>query len=251
MTDAVLSQDLRVALYITGSTKPEIRYRYGDFEDWFAAFLTPYGVETTTFDVRKGKYPDITAVDGIIITGSSASVCTNPPDWVPVFITHLQDIIDSGIPTLGVCFGHQILAAAAGGVVEPHPDGRESGPTELQKTTLGKSDRLFQDIPEKFRVNMTHEDVVVRSPNGRVLAYNDYNGFQAIRYSDTIQSVQFHPEFTAAIMEQYTRVYHSGRSGVNDSTGEEQGTSKESSVGRTILANFVNILRLNIAPDKN
>ncbi|MCF7803462.1 MAG: gamma-glutamyl-gamma-aminobutyrate hydrolase family protein [Candidatus Marinimicrobia bacterium] len=239
----------KIAIYLTGTTYPEIRYSYGDFEDWFARGLTKFGVQTVTCDVRKEEYPALDQVDGIVVTGSPASVVTDPEPWVEPLKKHLRTVLESDIPTLGVCFGHQILATAAGARVEPHALTREIGTVELSLTKAGEDHPLFQDIPVQFRAQETHEDVVTGLPPGlgiEILAENPHNPYQALAYSNNAFSVQFHPEITADIMHAYLQIYGKKLVKTGELSSEEYEEIKqgirETSTGDTVFRNFCRIV---------
>ena len=60
----------------------------------------------------------------------------------PISITYAQHLQTTGIPTLGICFGHQLLCHSYGGKVERH-DSLSSGIWELELTKIGKEDKLL------------------------------------------------------------------------------------------------------------
>lgn len=100
-----------------------------------------------------------------------------------------------GIPVLGVCFGHQLLAHAYGGRVVRNPHGREIGTVEVQLTASGQADELFHGLPERIAVQATHEDIVPEPPAGAmVLAGNSNTAVQALAFRPHTRGVQFHPE---------------------------------------------------------
>jgi len=107
-----------------------------------------------------------------------------------------------GIPVLGVCFGHQLLARAAGGDVVENPRGREIGTVRVQLTEPGRKDVLFAWASgAEIEVQATHVDAVDPLPPGAtVLASNENTAGQAYRLSETIAAVQFHPELWGAAM---------------------------------------------------
>jgi len=247
---SVKSQPLRIAIYLAGGTYPEIRNRYGDFEDWFAREITRHNAATVAVDVRKGQYPTLETVDGIIITGSPASVCTDPDPWVEDLLEHLRGILARNLPTLGVCFGHQALAAAIGASVVPNPRGREMGTVELTLTEAGRQHPLFAGLSTPFLAQETHEDIVSQLPDDgavSVLAHNRRAGFQALAYSDRIFSVQFHPEITPGIMRAYLKIYGAKLIEQGELT-RDRLQSLEASVqgtdtGKLVLGNFLEIVR--------
>ncbi len=182
----------------TGSAPPEVVARHGDFVAWFAEGLAPAGVEVAAADaVPGGGLPDPAAADGVVVTGSLASV-TAPEPWMDALGAWLLRAADR-IPVLGVCFGHQLLAHALGGAVERNPRGPESGTVEVGLTPAGRRDPLFAGAPEPLLVQQSHEDHVPAPPPGAVLlAGNAHTPVQAFAHGPRLRAVQFHPEFDAA-----------------------------------------------------
>jgi GMP synthase (glutamine-hydrolysing) len=109
---------------------------------------------------------------------------------------------------LGVCFGHQLIGAAFGGSVVRNPRGWEISTHSVELTDRGRADPLFEGVDPSFDVNLSHADVVdvdTLSPaNGvQVLAGNAKTDAQAIAAGDGIRGVQFHPEFSGAVVRSY------------------------------------------------
>src|SRR5690625_6429331 len=66
---------------------------------------------------------------------------------------------------LGVCYGHQLMAAAFGGHVDFHPEGRESGTLAVRLTETGRADALLGTLPERFYAHLTHAQSVLEAPS--------------------------------------------------------------------------------------
>jgi len=119
----------------------------------------------------------------------------------------LVKAVRSEVPVLGVCYGHQLLAHALGGEAGYHPNGRETGTHGVELLTEAASDVLFRELPEKFPAQLTHRQSVLRLPEGAVLlGRNQFEPHQAFRIGPCAWGVQFHPEFTDAIMSAYLKV---------------------------------------------
>ena len=126
--------------------------------------------------------------DGIIFTGGPNSVydMTSP---------HIaKEYFDLGIPTLGICYGCQLMAYTLGGTVE------SCVKSEYGKIDVTHSDGslLFSDVPETSTVWMSHTDFVSKLPEGfRVTATSADCPCAAFECAERkLYAVQFHPEVT-------------------------------------------------------
>ena len=186
----------RVLIVRTGSAPAAVRARHGDFTDWFAELVGSRAVAAVS-DAVEGELPGPVEYDGILVTGSLASV-TRPEPWMDRLGLWLLRAAEER-PVLGVCFGHQLLARALGGRVERHPDGPELGTAEVELTAEGRADPLLAGFPSPFAVQEAHEDHVPEPPPGAVvLARNQRAPVQAFAAGPRLRAVQFHPEFDAA-----------------------------------------------------
>ncbi|KKN47485.1 hypothetical protein LCGC14_0662480 [marine sediment metagenome] len=196
----------RVVILKTGSTYPSIKEQFGDFDEWFVRGLSPR-LDITVLDTEAGELPtDPTDWDGIVVTGSPAMVSDREP-WSENAAKWLARAVDKAVPLLGVCYGHQLLAHALGGEVGYHPFGRESGTRDVEMLASAQDDPLFRDFPGSFRAQLTHKQSVLRLPQGAVLlGRNEFEPHQAFRMGTCAWGVQFHPEFSEAIMRAYLGV---------------------------------------------
>lgn len=125
---------------------------------------------------------------GIIFTGGPNSVYDEKS---PHFD---RDILNAGIPVLGICYGCQLIAWMAGGEIESAGDISEYGKTELTV----KSGALFEGVPEKSICWMSHTDYISRVPDGfETTAVTDNCPCAALADEGrSVYGVQFHPEVT-------------------------------------------------------
>jgi len=126
------------------------------------------------------------APTGIILSGGPASVYAEDAYRVD------EGIFDLGIPVLGICYGHQLMADALDGEVA------KTGRAEYGKTELStvRGSVLFQDLPETQEVWMSHRDAVARAPEGFVTTAST-SGAPVAAMEDRVRGlygVQFHPE---------------------------------------------------------
>jgi GMP synthase (glutamine-hydrolysing) len=98
-----------------------------------------------------------------------------------------------GVPVLGICYGHQLMAQELGGEVAATGD-REYGGTSLVVNAGGGD--LLRDFPEHDTVWMSHGDAVTTAPGGfRVTAKTESTPIAAMENTERgLYGVQFHPE---------------------------------------------------------
>ncbi len=123
---------------------------------------------------------------GIILSGGPASVYEEGAPQVDARVFGL------GVPVLGICYGHQLMARAMGGEVAATGE-REYGGTRL---VVEPGSRLLQDLPGAETVWMSHGDAVTRAPEGfRVTARTEQIPIAAMEDPERrLYAVQFHPE---------------------------------------------------------
>lgn len=123
---------------------------------------------------------------GIILSGGPASV------YAPDAYRIDPRILDLGVPVLGICYGHQLIADLAGGTVA------RTGIAEYGKTevTVAEPGVLLRELPEDLDVWMSHRDAVTAVPPGFVCtATSPGAGVAAMESSERgLYGVQFHPE---------------------------------------------------------
>lgn len=143
------------------------------------AEILPYTTDLET--IKKANYK------GIIFTGGPASVFDmSSPHYS-------KDILDIGVPILGICYGCQLIAWMGNGTVDTAPVS-EYGRI---KTTI-KESPLFKEIPKESNVWMSHTDYVSQVPKGyKVIAKTPNCPCAAMENKKkNIYAVQFHPEVT-------------------------------------------------------
>ena len=96
---------------------------------------------------------------GIVLSGGPSSVYD---EKVPDFN---EEILSLGIPVLGLCYGHQLMAKCTGGKVGKASTG-EFGIAHLEKTEAGLSSPLLKGISDTTQVWMSHQDEVLSAGDG-------------------------------------------------------------------------------------
>ena len=129
---------------------------------------------------------------GIILTGGPESVLVADAPGMDV------QVLQSGLPVLGICYGMQLIARDLGGDLVPL-NHREYGPAQLQIEK--PSSLLFDGVPSDSRVWMSHGDTVVELPPGfeRIASTKTCKAAAMADERRKIYGVQFHPEVVHTI----------------------------------------------------
>jgi GMP synthase (glutamine-hydrolysing) len=125
-------------------------------------------------------------VKGLILSGGPASVFDAEAPKLDA------NILNLGLPVLGLCYGHQLLAHIVGGKVRP-AEGREYGATYV---TIDRPVGVLKGLGRKERVWMSHSDAVFSVPEEyEVLAHSENCPVAAFRHREKpVYGLQWHPE---------------------------------------------------------
>lgn len=162
------------------------------YADRIVARLRALGCRTTLVEPseflssRSTKHSTEPNLDGVVLSGGPASVRSQTlPHWCTWLST-------TSTPTLGICYGHQLIAKAFGGEIVTL-EVPEIGSTLLYQSA---SSALWQNIEFPLRVWMSHYDAVSQVPMAfEATATTDGSPIAAMQHCHRpIYSVQFHPE---------------------------------------------------------
>lgn len=203
----------------------------GSFVDEIVRLLP----EAEVYDmVERGAAPSLAGVDAVVLGGSKASVYEDDDHaWMGVERAFVRRLVRDRIPTLGICFGHQIVNDALGGTVV-----EDATRMRLVRAGLG-ADPLFDGIEPL--VPALHSDVVTDPGRGmRTIATADYSDHFATRHRTApVWTVQFHPEYTPRLrhlVDAWTdtdRAFEEARS--------DTGRSFEAVNGHRLFGNFARL----------
>lgn len=188
----------------TGETLPQVRQSRGDFDDWIAAGMGLERTEVGVVAVYQGEaLPDARIPSCVVVTGS-ASMVTDREDWSERTADWLLEVVEAGTPLLGICYGHQLLADALGGVVADNPNGRQIGTVSLALEPEAAGDPLFSCLAAGEKLHATHVQSVLELPQGaRRLASTALDPNHAFAVGEQVYGLQAHPEFDADVMRRY------------------------------------------------
>ncbi|MDF1606264.1 type 1 glutamine amidotransferase [Nocardioides sp. YIM 152315] len=169
---------------------------------WIGAWLDESGCD---LDIRRagGGLPDLGGYDGLVVLGGPMGA--NDDDrhpWLGPVKALLREARDTGLPTLGICLGHQLIAVALGGTVAPNPRGQQVGLLTVGWTAEAAADRLLGPLATPRRGVQWNNDVVTALPDGATLLAATAEGeIQAARFGPAMWGVQLHPEVDDVVLE--------------------------------------------------
>ena len=176
---------------------------------WLGEWWTDLGLE---LDVVRGDLGEPVASswaashDGLVVLGGAMGARDDAvAAWLAPTRALIADAVARGVPTLGVCLGHQLAAVALGGSVERNPSGRTIGPVPVRLNDAAASDPLLGGVDGLAAIHY-NDDVVTEVPAGAtVLATLPDGRPQAIRFSPLAWGVQFHPETSPEVFGAWLR----------------------------------------------
>lgn len=146
--------------------------------------------------------PALDGYDGFLVLGGPMGALDDADHpWLGPVKERLREAAGTGLPTLGVCLGHQLVAVALGGTVEVNPRGQQVGLLDVGWTDAAAADDLFAGLATPHRGVQWNNDVVTGLPRDAVLlAETADDELQAARFAPAVWGVQLHPEVTAEVL---------------------------------------------------
>lgn len=178
---------MKLGILIAGHLDESMFATHGNIDKVLTDMLIGQGFEIIPYAVCDNQFPeDLNCVDGWIISGSIH--CANDDiDWINRLKNVIRDIYAADIPLVGICFGHQVIAAALGGRVEQYSGGWGVGAHQYQISGSGLNTRVIA----------WHQDQVVEKPQqADCVGSSDFCQHAFLVYADKVFTMQPHPEFS-------------------------------------------------------
>jgi len=164
----------------------------------FRDFLREDGHTWDAIELDEGEdLPALDGYDALWVMGGPMDVWQEDAHpWLVAEKALIRDAVEvRGMPFLGLCLGHQLLAEALGGTVGPSKT-PEIGIMDVQMTEAGATGLWMDGLPETFKALQWHSAEVTKLPRGdvSVLATSEACAIQAMRWGPRAFSAQFHVE---------------------------------------------------------
>jgi GMP synthase-like glutamine amidotransferase len=177
---------------------------------------------------------DVTGLDGLVVMGGPMSAVSDqgfPTRESEVAL--IAGAVKAGLPTLGICLGAQLIAAAAGAAVYPGELGPEIGWSTVTLTQNCEADVLFTGISRNLTVLQWHGDTFDVPPGAVRLVGNSIYPNQAFRIGNAAWGVQFHLEVTAQGVDDFLTAFASD---LNDIAGGAETIRRDTTAALEELA---------------
>lgn len=184
---------MRIVILETGIPPNNLAGSFGTYGQMFRRMLAPLmpDLQMHAVAVYEGApLPELAMADGYIISGSPKGVY-EADDWIAPLEAFVRAALETCVPVVGICFGHQLMAQALGGQVVPSTNGWGVG---VHEYTLTASAPIAATTVSCV---VSHKDQVVAMPQGgQVLGGSEFCPHGIIAYAQGPGlSFQMHPEF--------------------------------------------------------
>lgn len=151
-------------------------------------------IEYKIYDVYKKEFPKELHKDQLyLIPGSRAGAYENK-EWIKELIVFIRRAHHESVPLIGVCFGHQVIAQALGGVVQPSGKGWGTG---IRQSIIIDDNALKYFPSGTMQLLYNHNDQVIKlPPEATSFATSNFCENEGFSIGNHILTFQGHPEYT-------------------------------------------------------
>lgn len=191
------SLPIRVGLLLCDDVDEAAQAQYGTYTEMFRNGLqvADSALHLSPIHCAHGEFPDcVDDFAAYIISGSRQAVYA-PLEWVARLQDFVRECQKQRKKTVGICFGHQLIAHALGGETRKAEVGWGLG---IHRARIIRPQTWMRDspLPPSYNLVVLHQDQIVSKPRGcQVIAENDFCPVSMLVVDDVMLGIQGHPEF--------------------------------------------------------
>lgn len=188
---------MQIGILQCDSVEADLQPEFKDYPDMFQRLLASdtAGPELAfrTYDLTAGQFPKASnECDAWLITGSKWSVCDSD-EWIARAHEFVRELHASRRPTVGICFGHQLIARALGGKVEKADVGWGVG---VRTASILQRREWMRPGHDTLSLLVSHQDQVIEPPvEAALIAEYALCPYDMLEIGGHMLTMQGHPEF--------------------------------------------------------
>jgi GMP synthase-like glutamine amidotransferase len=186
---------LKIGLLLCDDVPEDGQKQFGDYASMFRRAINAADnrIELTPYAANQGVLPENPSMhDGYLISGSGASVFEDK-QWIKDLMDFVRWCYKTNTKTVGICFGHQLIAHALGGETVRSDNGWGFG---IHSTRLTTRPQFIKAGNEHYNLVVIHQDQVMSLPSGfDTIASSEFCPNSMITDGKVMLGIQGHPEF--------------------------------------------------------
>ena len=187
---------MRVGILTCGRVVDSLQPEFGDYPSMFTRLLGSVNpeLEFEIYRLPLGEWPkSVDDCDVYVISGSRSAVF-DEDDWIQQAHTLVRQLHQQKRKTVGICFGHQLIASALDGKVVRSERGWGVGIHEWQ---IHHNPGWMFPALDTFSLRVSHQDQVTELPDGAtLLASSEFCPISVYQLDNHFLAIQGHPEFS-------------------------------------------------------
>ncbi len=193
MTKLNVRKKPKIGILGVGNPPPKLSANYESYPEMVMGWLSDLNADFIQYDVLEMEFPTGPELADLwVIPGSRVGAYEDHP-WIAPLKAFVCASKEAGVPMLGICFGHQIMAQALGGEVRKSQKGWSLGLQEYKAVNWPEE----LGVPQDMNIQAYHQDQVEEMPPGAIrIAQSDFCEIAGLWYPGFGASVQGHPEFS-------------------------------------------------------